>query len=1130
MNWRSVFMLTMFVVTALLTACAPSPEADDEGHATFARHSIRLLLGRPARGVDEVKVVADVANLLGRDVALKMLMKQTEFVDTWADNLVDLLQIQRGFGAGLPAQDQTCWGPPTRPTPDPEIATWVRDHGPNDGGAPPAWNMTDLLRSAIAIDDLSPVYRAYLFTLSMRRTSYEPENTLKEVTERFMRTYLNRDLACLRCHNPTFSASNRTDNAGNIVWQRTWTIPGHPEKALFGNYFDAATAINGLRKVMGAEVRRPAGGPAGIRPWGIQRECAIDSDDPSPANSGPPKSDGFQIVTGTNPGAVFGSIDGSTSPASLFELEAALRVGINDLRDGYARFPPSSVILPPEQKLYCDAATVFASKCASCHSSQEPDGELDLATRDPASQLINVDTVARPQPPNLQKRVVPNDTAHSELWRRIENDIMPPGAPLPTFPPGAERLALKNWISNGAPHTPDTSVCNTSTIPDVHPNEALAFLTAANLVDGIWMAAMGYRLTIDNGFSRNSQQRDMLWTLTEYEFLPKNWSLKAVLTSILASNWYARRAPVISQESSAYSLPPILDPWIVADPAQVTNPPDHERFNGQGELVDRFRVNTLLRSIGAALAWRGPPRFPGFDYPSPLSEDLGQYVSPQIPGFRGVNFQSLLALESQVGLCDKTDRAIGVDDWLDKLVEGIAAYNAANPNAPITMGEAWSMLKDRLIQDTSINAVLPSGLATVPSAKTEQQAVVAFLNVGLSVPGGITLNTSTGVVTARQLGEKLRAACGVLVKSPQFLLTNVTPRSYSDTTMPALPRLSVCMPGEPCGYAQICESWRRTIQNMGHTISCTDRGLQKSLWIAFRNPEDLMVSAVDAKRALQAWSVLARRAGAETTALFLGPSAGQVTTTHGRELDLIKNVIVAGSQEAATGLFRVHQRVATLCPGGLCGFFERPRSAQQRCLASPEGSGCRTLRAACDPRGQRGSIGCGRLPADFTESGVLALWGDGAEVRSAAGARILRQDGEQWRPLEVGAKLRTGDLVYLPLDGSVRLQADDVVFGDEAMNETEVLGVQGHLLAITGPAAQSMLSQSPKRGAMSLEQLRTGSEAGAFNSRPMTGDNLDRALGYAISPHHKRTLTPKEIVELNRNFEALHRGIPAKKK
>ena len=1120
---RALVVPLMAVTAVVLATCAPMPDADDEGHATFARESIKLLLGRPARGADEVEVVADIAKLVGRDVALRMLMKDTEYVDTWAENLVDLLQIQREAGSGLAAQDQACWGTPTRANPDPAIATWVRDHGPTDGGAPAAWNMSDLLRSAIAIDDLSPVYRAHLFTLSMRRQS---SNSTDEVTTRFMRTYLNRDLTCLRCHNPTFSASNKTDAGGNIVWQRTWTIPGHPEKALFGNYFDAATALNGLRQVMRGDVRKPASGAFGIRPWGIEQSCAMDSGDGGPENSLPASHEGFQTLAGTNPGAAFGSLNGAASPAALFELEAALRTGINDLKDGYERFPAVNPILPPDQQLYCDAVTVFASNCVGCHNPPGPPGGLDLSTNDPAGQLINVDTNALPKPPNLAKRVVPSDTVHSELWRRIVNDIMPPGG-LPVAPPGTERPALENWITGGAPHTVNTNNCNTSTIPDVDPNEALAFLTASNLVDGIWMADMGYRLTIDNGFARNRQQRDMLWNLTEYEFLPASWSLKAVLGKIMASNWYARRAPAISQNVSAYNLPPIVNPWIVADPTVVSNPHARERYNGQGELVDRFRVNTLLRNIGAALAWKKPRRFPGGGYPSPFDANLGQYISPQSQGFRGINFQSLLALETETGLCNKSGRAVGGDDWVDSLVDGILAHNTANPGAPITMGEAWSMLKDRLIQDPSINITLPSGLAAMPGAKTEQQAVVAFLNTGLSVPGGMSLDTSTGAVTAVQLSAKLRQGCGIVVKSPQFLLTNVTPRTYSDNNMPGPPRLNVCMPGESCGYAQACGYWRQTLLNMGQRIACMDRSVRRSFRIRFLDDLDLVATIDPHIRAT--WFVLARRTGSESTVPIDLVGTKRMPSKGKLDFDLIKNLRIDEPEKAGKGLDRVQQRLTTLCPGGLCGFFKRAASDIDRCLKSPKESACEAAQALCDPRSSAAPNSCGSLPADLGESGVLALWAEGAEVRSVSGAQILRPDSGRWLPLDAGGKLKTGDLVYLPLKGSLRLQADNLVFGDEEMEESEVSGVRGHMLAITGASAEKMLGRALKRGTMSPDVLRSGVESGAFDSRAMTKENLKRALDYAVLPQHVRTPTLKEIIELNRDFDALNRGMPVEK-
>ena len=1165
---RAALAPALIATSVLLTTCAPMPDADDEGHATFAREAIKLLLGRPARGADEVEVVADIAKFYGRNVAAKMLMKETEFIDTWAENLVDILQMQREFGAGLPSQDGACWGAPTRASPDPAIATWVRDHSPTDGGAPPSWNMTDLIRSAIAIDDLSVVSRAYMFTLSMRR---QGSNSPDDVTNRFMRVYLNRDLTCLRCHNPTFSASNKTDGSGTIVWQRTWTIPGHPEKALFGNYFDAATALAGLQKVMKGDVRKPAAAagnppvPFGIRPWNIAESCARDTTDGSPANAvvtspGPPPSttlthQGFTAApTATNAGAKFGAVDGTATPGRLFELEASFRSGVNELKNGYTRLPPGSPVLPPDQQQYCNIVQVFSSICVACHSGGSPAGGMDLGTNDPAGELINIDTSSGASV--HAKRVVPGDAANSELWRRIDLGLMPPGGGLPA----AQRPQFQNWINAGAPHTPNTDTCNTSTLAESDPDEALAFLTAQNLVDGIWMAAMGYRLTIDNGFSRNAQQRDMLWNLTEYTFLPGNWSLKAVLTKIMASNWYARRAPQISQ-GDAYELPPILNPWIVADPTQVSNPPAHQRFNGQGELVDRFRVNTLLRNVAAALAWKQPARFPDNNYPQPLAENLGQFISPVTPGFRGVNFQSLLALETQAGLCNKTGRAVGTDDWIDAVVDGITAFNTANPTAPLTMGEVWAMLKDRLFQDPSINATLPIGLSGVAGAKAEQEALVAFLGNGLTVPGGVMINTSSGAVSAAQLKTKLREGCGILVKSPQFMLTNVTPRTYSDNNMPGPPRLNVCMPGEPCGYPATCGHWRAVLIPMGHRIGCGDRTVFKQRWIIWWPIDIVAISKLDIDKKLvtREWPWLTRQSvvgigsnidldrtaqpapraqpapklvpkgelapkGGVVVGQPKGPPAGQPKAA--AALDLIKAVRTAGSSDPAKGLDRVHQRLATLCPGTICGFVERPASEIERCLKSPKDDSCRAMHPLCDPRSQEGPLTCGALPADFSEAGVLAMWAEGAEVTEASGASILQADEGRWQPLRVGTKLNAGDLIFLPLRGSLRIEIDDVAFGDARMEEAEVSGVRGHMIAVSGPSSEKLLARPAKRGALSASDIARGVQSGAFNSRVMTRQDWEHARGYAILPQHQPTPTLKEINEINSNYDALHHGVP----
>ena len=1097
LNPRSPFaavraaMLACVAVATLLTGCFPSPPKDDEGNASFAREAIPVVLGRRALGVDEVEAVADIAQLLGRDVAVRMLMKDNAYVEHWGNAIIDILRMQRDPDGGLAAQDNTCWGPPTRATPDPAIATWVRDHGPGAAGAPPAWNMTDLVYSAVLIDDLSVIYRANLFTLSMRRAG--GNGGTSELTDVLQRVYLNRDAVCLRCHNVQFSTSNKTDGSGNITWRRLWTIPGHPEKALYGNYYDAAAVNDRMRPIMRGDVRKPVPGAFGTRPWGMAEACAKDTSTPLASNNSTLTHQGFQTLgagTPNNAGAAFGSLVGSVNPkVSLWELEASLRQGVTNLKDGYERFPASGALLPPDQQQYCDVVALFTSyNCVGCHSGASPSGGLNLAASDPAGQLVNVNT----QDPSSTKakRVVPGNTGDSELSRRINAGAYPPRMPPGGGMSAADKATIDAWITANAPST-NTANCNTSTIPDVQADEAFAFLTASNLVDGIWMAVNGYRLTIDHGFSRTASQRDMLWNLTEYTFLPNDWSLKAVLSKMLASNWFARRAPTISQLDNAYKLQPLLDPWILADPTDASNPnpPSHEKFNGQGELVNRFRVNTVLRTVAGTLAWKPPRPFPDNTYPSPLDRDLGQYFSPGASGFGGVNFQSLLALESQAGLCNKTGRSVAANDWIDQAMTDINAFNTANPTAPITLGEAWLILKDRMIQDPTIERALPSGLAAVAGAKTEEQALIAFLNQGMAIPGGATLNTATSALTPAQLGGKLREGCGILVKTPEFLLASMTPRGYSDNNMPDPPRLTSCMPGEPCGFANACGHWRGRLSTMGYTIACEDRSVRKALRFV-RWPWHDVVVAIDP--------------GPFTRFIpFDLPDPGPLRPEE--RLDIVRD------------------RVDALCPAGLCGFVPRPRAAVEACLAKPGVEACRLLAPTCDPRSPEGENFCGRPPADVNDTGVLALWGEGAMVVRAKGVRILRGSGG-WRALDAKTRLQVGDLLQVPLNAELELQVGQVRFGSGGLRYDNVDDIRGHVIAVTGRSPDKVLAMSTKRNAISPAQMRKEVEAGRYETRAPTRVDWNRILRYGPKAEHAPTPTREQIDAINKDFPSLHFG------
>ena len=1178
---RSVAVVT---ITALLTACFPNPDTDDGGHATFARESIPILLGRRPHGVDEVEAVADIAQLLGRDVAVEMMMKDDDFIDHWTHVIMDLLEVQRDPTGGISvAQDNDCWGAPTRPNPDPVIAEWVRDHGPKAAGAPtPAWNMTDLVRSAILIDDLSPIMRANLFTTSMRRAGGERR---AELTNYLLRVYLNRDTSCLGCHNPEQSTSNLTDAMGEITWRRLWSIPGHPEKALFGNYLDGTGSYAAIQPIMRGDVRRPGDEVIGIRAWGMSDECSIDTMSDAASNSGALEFHGFQNVPagGTDYStAYFGSLKGSSNPkVSLWELEQALAGGVFNLKDGYERFEATSVNHPPgsDEDLYCGFVEALPN-CTDCHGETGTAG-LSLSGNDPAAEVINVDT--GPTSVN-SKRVVPNNPGASEVWLNITENM--------GSLPQNNRDRVLAWIDNGAPNPGDASICNTSTIPDVHPDEGFAFLTATNLVDGIWEKVMGYPLTIDHGFPRTKDQLHMLWNLTEYEFVPKDWSLKAVLTKVLSSDWYARRTPNLSQQGTAYELPNVLDPWHAPNPVTTPNPSAKERNDGQGELVDSYTPNNLLRNISDALGWREPRPFPGGGYPSPLDERLGQFLSPAKPGFQGVNFQSLLALESGVGsagTCDKSGRMEDPsgEDWIDTAITAISTFNADNPDAPITLGEAWSMLKDRLVQDTTIERELPSGLKNLSGALTEEQAMIAFFREDNDP--SLTLHSPSTALTDAQLEQKLRQGCNILVKSPEFMLTNITPRGYSDNNMPDPPRINVCLPGESCSYGQSCGKWRSVLSKMGHNTICEDRTIRIGTWfllpglytdMTISNKFDKVLTlnpkfkpifdpvgpeeaAGDAMRfdpameintsnlpskpqvqlqdKLPADSLVKPSIGqfeADLKALthrklkipqnekpeVAKPDVGTMQPRREIQVNLLTDLKVQnidGKELVLKDIERVRQRLLTMCPDGMCGFVSR--NLPKQCLAKIPGQGaCSSLRTMCDPRCKDGLNCCqGRAP-DASSEGMLSMWAEGAEVKAVEGVSILGIEDRAWRPLEKGTRLKAGDLLDVPLTASLAIQSGNVLFGDRGIRDAYGLPLTRHVISVTGPTSAKVLARPTKKGAMSPTAVAAGLRSERFLSKGVDAKQYRRLVELRVRPENRYTMSVDEIWKLNQDFEALH--------
>lgn len=309
------------------------------------RRLVPLMWGRHPHGAAEVALLIDLHEDVGMEALVRAMSKSPEYRARWRLFLHDFLRVARLNEQSNPA----CYARPvlTDPTgagPTAALAEWVRDHDATtepfrstDGSDAP-FSFHDLTESALVLDDLSPLLRANLFASLWREFAIPDAAGARAYRDgrvtRFMKSYLGRDLECMRCHNSEYSTTSDPDPSKN----RFWNIEGQPERALFGE--PGGPAPGALRPlfrrwgvVAGAFYDNDYDADAaseeiagGFRPWGADPSCGvfIRPDDRRPEELG----DVPYFIT---PRA---------SDVTIFDLEAELRAGLADLRSS---FSPSAV-------------------------------------------------------------------------------------------------------------------------------------------------------------------------------------------------------------------------------------------------------------------------------------------------------------------------------------------------------------------------------------------------------------------------------------------------------------------------------------------------------------------------------------------------------------------------------------------------------------------------------------------------------------------------------------------------------------------------------------------------------------------------------------------------------------------
>ncbi len=763
---------------------AGPPSDCDAGDAAFVVDATLALLGQRPRSHTEVELGANTIAAFeqehpgeGRRRWALQLMEHPAFVERWSELVLDDLYVPR---TGIQAMGE-CYGDARLGDPaldgDVDLALFVRDNVAIDDVFADSFTFLDLLKQSLVLDDLSPSYRAHLYALLTRLNACGNVDAVgqelafrDEVGHTFEAAYLNRDPVCLACHTTSFAVTDRDDPDAD----RHWPLKGRFEDSVFG-----AGSVDDPR-VPRAVFRVDSFVNGGAVDFGFLDPTVAYCFDAAtmnllPADCDPallPCPDGFDpfcLGPFDFPQCVDDGAGGQqTSCGSTpFCLDASFQnVDVVTCEGGVAGCAPEFPILAcpatDDVPLCDDQGVPFCPDAAG-----EGEGEGDVVDDGSSFSPWGADRVC-----GSFARQVPSDDpaaidAHfaSVVGRRVSVVQLEQA-----LKRGVDALAVL-----GLRVDDDDNIRN--------PDEAFAYLVAANIVDNTWREVIGSPLTIATHFPRNQSQRDVLQSLTD-DFVARHFSLKELLADVVTSG-YLNLQPPENACSDAFAYPPIFDPWTREEPEPEA------RNNAASDAVHALSARTLLSAGYAALGWPRPASeafpegaatadldFGCFDlFPDcptlesaclegqccpekdaacgastgPLTETeiqggVGVFHGISEKGFRGLDFQALLFFEARFGSCEKP---ADVDhDAIDDIV--------SRGNAAGSVRDTVLALKERLINDTSFDGA-------------ERQQLEALFGGSLDQP-------AAGVVN---LESSLRVVCGALLASPQFQLTGVAPPSPS---------------------------------------------------------------------------------------------------------------------------------------------------------------------------------------------------------------------------------------------------------------------------------------------------------------------------------------------------------------
>lgn len=323
------------------------PPTCDAGNDAWVQRVFPYVLGRKPHGAHEVQIWSRLADEQGRPAVIRALAESPEYADWWRIQISDMVYAQRSGNF----TDLNCFDVPLLTSHDGSLTELLRTAGPTEERYSAEFNMADVILDSLAADNVAAIYQANLFArLNLTSANCATDPVAIETIIRgyhgnqLLQLYLDRNLACMSCHNSEYSVTDNPDPALDRAWGRGALF----ERALFGDSSGPADPVAYLAMNKGFGVVSSFysfyandNTTYDVQPWGMVAACGSFSDKPL----------NYDYL-----GAEDSYFGGSHGPGgSVFDLEPLFDEGVRAMEGTGVTFAADGDIDPAQAFAYLTA-------------------------------------------------------------------------------------------------------------------------------------------------------------------------------------------------------------------------------------------------------------------------------------------------------------------------------------------------------------------------------------------------------------------------------------------------------------------------------------------------------------------------------------------------------------------------------------------------------------------------------------------------------------------------------------------------------------------------------------------------------------------------------------------------------